>query len=519
MKPGIDECRVFLHAIRQKRDSCTLLREALSNAYDAGATRAEIEIRRSGPASVSLRVEDDGAGLTRADFRRFFGLGLSAKERARARGEAVIGEKGLGTKLYFSSRRVAVETRNARGEGWRGLLESPLDALERGRLPTYTLARAHVRFSSRTGTRVLISELRVPGSTALMDVEHVTRYLQWYSPAGSFRAALRVRGPRLRTRLVVHASAAAPDVRMVEGHPFPESSSPAGPADPRRFARRFPPFAFHVRDEAGRRAALVEVAGAVLGAEAHVVRERRLKKRYKGFFLGKDYFAVRAVNEEVAQGTGRWQSFHVLANCQALTLTSDRGDFVDAGEGGLYGSVVSALRQFQHAATSGRPFVYFGEQVEARDDFAGKHYAALLRLKAEKAKAKARDDLSVFLLSKARQTALGDLEPHERMGTLLAYHRELLERSASVRAGRRLLGVIPGPLPVLVLTSGGNPPTPPMLYGLVFHATDADLAAAEAMQLDGLVCWTRESGASPAHARLDTIALASLTAVGGGPKA
>src|SRR3972149_5871294 len=71
---------------------------------------------------------------TEKAFRYFFGLGFGNKT-----GAAMIGNKGLGTKLYFNSDRVEVATRLQSGAGYLATLDRPLTQLLSGRAPEYTI--------------------------------------------------------------------------------------------------------------------------------------------------------------------------------------------------------------------------------------------------------------------------------------------------------------------------------------------------------------------------------------------
>jgi hypothetical protein len=511
LKPQVDEACLFLHAIREKRDARALLREALSNAHDAGASQVHIGITGHEDSKLSLRIEDDGEGILRADFRRFFGLGLSGKKRGRPSSSSrrAIGEKGLGTKLYLGSERVEVDTRNFHGEGWRAIMLRPLEHLEQGELPTYHVKKHDVDLPSATGTRITLTRLRLADVGTMLDADGLAHYLGWFSAAGSAVRLFRHPGSPLRVHLDILRGARAHEMRVVEGHPLP-ASTPLDPhQDPRRLVHRFPPFRFRLRDEAGRPSSWVDVAGAVVGSQAHVVQDRRLKKRYKGFFLGKDGFAVRAVNEEVARGTGRWQSFHVVADCADLTLTPDRDDFADAAHGGLFARVIDALRQFHDAATAGRPFEYFGERVEGVEDCAGRGYARLQALKSQRRQDGARDALSLALFKSSAGRAEEVLRPQDEMGTLLLYQH--LAQARRTPAHPPILGVLPGAPPVAVLRSAKDSERP-KLYALAHRGDAKGCKRALDLGLDGLICW-RYVGDAPC-AGLDVMVLHSGTGDG-----
>jgi hypothetical protein len=110
-----------------KVDALELLREALANARDHGASRVWIRSVR-GPAptlATDLFVMNDGEGMSHDQLRAFWGVSSSVKEDPTR----AIGYKGHGSKLYFSCRRLSVATRRDNSGQWTlTTLEDPLDS-------------------------------------------------------------------------------------------------------------------------------------------------------------------------------------------------------------------------------------------------------------------------------------------------------------------------------------------------------------------------------------------------------
>ena len=75
-----------------------ILREALSNAKDHGASRVWLKtVREPQSGRVNLLISDDGDGMNEERLSAFWGVGASAKRVQ----QQSIGYKGHGTKLYF----------------------------------------------------------------------------------------------------------------------------------------------------------------------------------------------------------------------------------------------------------------------------------------------------------------------------------------------------------------------------------------------------------------------------------
>src|SRR3990170_2661658 len=97
MKCEIDDARMFLHVMQGRHDPLEVLREGLSNSYDARASHASVRVRPQSRKALDVEVIDNGHGVRPGEFRYFFGLGFGNKAS-----RITIGNKGLGTKLFFN---------------------------------------------------------------------------------------------------------------------------------------------------------------------------------------------------------------------------------------------------------------------------------------------------------------------------------------------------------------------------------------------------------------------------------
>ncbi|MFC6794774.1 ATP-binding protein [Halobaculum halobium] len=95
-KPSVNEVNEFLEIASDFQDPLELIREALSNSYDAKASRVTIEIDQRFDGRTRIRIQDDGNGMDEEGLTSFFDLGNSTKEDS-------IGYKGHGTKIYYKS--------------------------------------------------------------------------------------------------------------------------------------------------------------------------------------------------------------------------------------------------------------------------------------------------------------------------------------------------------------------------------------------------------------------------------
>lgn len=109
--PEIDFSHVLGEISVNRRNPCEVIRELISNSYDAGATKINIFTI---PARKGFVFVDNGTGLRASpvegqrisEWRAFFSIGLSTKVKHQN-----IGYKCQGSKLCFASQRVLVLTR------------------------------------------------------------------------------------------------------------------------------------------------------------------------------------------------------------------------------------------------------------------------------------------------------------------------------------------------------------------------------------------------------------------------
>ena len=100
--PQVNEVNEFIEIASDFEDPLEVIREALSNSYDANATQVDIKIEQDDEGRNTLVIEDDGHGMDEDDLSSFFDLGNSNKDDA-------IGYKGHGTKIYYKSDKIRFE--------------------------------------------------------------------------------------------------------------------------------------------------------------------------------------------------------------------------------------------------------------------------------------------------------------------------------------------------------------------------------------------------------------------------
>ena len=109
--PKVNEVKEFIEIANDFSNPLDLVREAISNSFDACASRIEIcfsTVSERGEDILLIELNDNGEGMDRKGLQSFFDLGNSLR-----RGEPkTIGEKGHGTKVYFNSRYIELSGRS-----------------------------------------------------------------------------------------------------------------------------------------------------------------------------------------------------------------------------------------------------------------------------------------------------------------------------------------------------------------------------------------------------------------------
>lgn len=192
----IDLRKLVNELANNKVDCLELIREALSNAVDHGAKNAWIRSMRGEPPAqaVDLILMNDGEGMSREQLTAFWGVSTSVKPP----GQAAIGYKGHGSKLYFSARRLSVATRAEAGAPWmltsldRPLESSRLD-VDEVPLPTeHPLAQElkAVKLYDQVGVAIFVEGCQFRDADRFLARRPVESYIDWFTVVGDVRAGL-----------------------------------------------------------------------------------------------------------------------------------------------------------------------------------------------------------------------------------------------------------------------------------------------------------------------------------------
>jgi hypothetical protein len=317
-EPKVNEVNEFLEIASDFENPLEVIRESLSNSYDADASSVEIRIR-SRQGGSDIIIEDDGHGMGERDLESFFDLGNSRKTDA-------IGYKGHGTKIFYKSDRIEVTTVND-GTSYRAVMEEPWEKLNRKELPEYEVTPNDVR-RGNPGTKIQITNFR---SGQGFDAEELTynkihHYLKWKTIAGS--TAHYFGDDQREMEITVVLDDAIDDSRdslqTTNRLEFPdqqlEPSDGEYPAT--RMCKHYPAREIEVEYEGGE--TLLQIVGMVGGKETR--NELPTYGRHSaqfGIWFAKDHIKVERLNEAISHDN-EFIHFFFIANCQDIELSANR---------------------------------------------------------------------------------------------------------------------------------------------------------------------------------------------------
>jgi hypothetical protein len=347
LKLEVDVAREFLEISGDFGDPREIVREAISNSFDAHANTIHVSAlvdKSSGEDEVVITFQDDGEGMGVEELKLFFGLGLTNRPRfdelGRKRSET-IGEKGHGTKIYFNSKRIEVETIKS-GKLIKAHLDNPRKNLRIGVLPEVEYEITDI--ASRSGTKVIVRGYNDNNQSGFSH-EELKDYIYWFTKFGSFEKEL---GPTRYENVVVWLSGIGWKENIGEllkfGHQFPKENTDirtlrtidkVSPLDyyVARWTFQDRPvigmpsvrldFVFYIEGDRAKRSynKMIHEPGAQRHPGQYIVGDRY------GLWLCKDSIPIerRDANSWIAQKT-EWTKYHAFVNCQDFKLTANRGD-------------------------------------------------------------------------------------------------------------------------------------------------------------------------------------------------
>lgn len=316
--PQVNEVNEFIEIASDFEDPLEVIREALSNSYDANATQVDIKIMQDDEGRNTLIIKDDGHGMNEKDLSSFFDLGNSKKDGA-------IGYKGHGTKIYYKSDKLHVETVK-KGTRIESVMDQPWTKLNNRELPTYSIEKMDTKEPSHT--RIEVHNFRAgqgfdPQQLTYNKIEH---YIKWKTIGGSTEWYFADDSHEMDIN--VEISSTIDDTRdpieTTNRLQFPPKKlDPDGEFVTERMCKHYPPHELTATLDNGRELT-IEVVGMIGGKEARNKLPTYGKHSAQfGVWLAKDHIKVERYNDAIG-ADNKFFHFFFIANCQDLELSANR---------------------------------------------------------------------------------------------------------------------------------------------------------------------------------------------------
>lgn len=336
IEPKVDEVQEFLEIANDFSNPLELVREAISNAFDAEANKIWIEFmveESLGEKQLVIKIKDNGKGMDYTGLQSFFDLGNSL----RRGNKKSIGEKGHGTKVYFNSDSIKVITVNGVDE-YIATMENPFFELHNRRVPKVEVKKNTTK-STEYGTEIII---RGYNRNRREKFSHniLKDYIMWFTKFGSFEKVLDI-NDNCDKKLYLKGLPRNDFEEIDFGHFFPNETSSINKLfetsltkAPSLYCKRivkkgqlanFPEIEFEaVFSIEGNRVKysyndMIRRSGYSAPKGAYTVQDRY------GLWLCKDFIPIQRMNNWIAKKGSEYTKFHAFVNCQDFKLTANRG--------------------------------------------------------------------------------------------------------------------------------------------------------------------------------------------------
>lgn len=329
--PKVDETQEFIEIANDFSNPLDIVREAISNSYDAGATNISISfevVKQYGESKLKIILKDNGSGMNQHTLQNFFDLGNSS----RRDNQNAIGEKGHGTKVYFNSSRIEVRTSESDSEGYLAVMDNPFRKLFDRKIPEVEVSRSFVD----KGTEITIFGYNNDRREKF--THHILKdYINWFTKHGSVESSFQdIKGVTLKLK-----GLGIDDFEEIpQGHFFPKNSDNINrlfenhlTKAPNYYSKKIikngvlkncPEIKYHaVFCIEGKNVKygyndMLRRSGYSAPSGAYTIQERY------GLWICKDFIPIQRKNEWITYKGSEYTKFHAFINCQDLRLTANR---------------------------------------------------------------------------------------------------------------------------------------------------------------------------------------------------
>lgn len=334
ISPKVDPTQEFIEIAYDFSNPLDLVREGISNGFDAGANRIEIlfnVIKDCGEAILQTTIKDNGHGMDVNGLQSFFDLGNST----RREDANTIGEKGHGTKVYLNSSKIEVITIKD-GVKYTAIMDSPIRQLHNHITPQVSV-RYEVTDESN-GTTITITGYNNNRRDKFTH-ENLKDYIKWFTKMGSVESVFGI--SKHADAVLILKGVDKKDAEEIGfGHFFPKESKNVTllfdellAEAPKWYCKKiirsgnlenFPEISYK---------AIFVIEGTKVKYDYNPMIRRSgysapvgsytVQERY-GLWVCKDYIPVQRKNEWITQKGSEYTRFHAFFNCQDFRLTANR---------------------------------------------------------------------------------------------------------------------------------------------------------------------------------------------------
>ena len=336
LTPKVDETQEFIEIANDFSNPLDLVREAISNAFDANCTWTKLDFEVSqtnGERELKITISDNGDGMSKDELQSFFDLGNST----RRDNKNAIGEKGHGTKVYFNSKTIEVLT-NKDGECLKAIMKDPIKKLHNRKIPEVKVSELD-KSKFEKGTQIIISGYNSNRMNKFTH-EQLKDYILWFTKFSSVEEHFGKKENKLK-KLFLKGLNRDGFEEIKFGHQFPEDSISVNKlfdkhsvAAPSYYSKKFIKTGFLKDMPDISYEAIFSVEGNRVKLDSNpMIRRRGMKnvsgsytvaERY-GLWLCKDFIPIQRKNEWVNYKGSEFIKLHAFFNCQGLKLTANRG--------------------------------------------------------------------------------------------------------------------------------------------------------------------------------------------------
>lgn len=332
--PKVDPTQEFIEIAFDFSNPLDLVREGISNAFDAGAREILISFevfKDCGESVLKTVIKDNGHGMDIDGLQSFFDLGNST----RRDNEAAIGEKGHGTKVYLNSSKIEVNTvRNEKK--YIAVMDSPIRQLHQHTTPSVSVSVEDTRESN--GTTIIITGYNNNRRDKFTH-EQLKDYIMWFTKMGSSESVFgETKYDNVKLKLKGVDKKEPEELSF--GHVFPKDSKNVQmlfedylAEAPKYYCKRivksgnlvnFPEIHYDAifvvegtKVKYGYNS-MIRHSGYTAPSGAYTIQERY------GLWVCKDFIPIQRKNEWITQKGSEYTRFHAFFNCQDFRLTANR---------------------------------------------------------------------------------------------------------------------------------------------------------------------------------------------------